>query len=339
MQTIDRNKEGIALVVDRDRKLIGTITDGDIRRFLLAQKSMEQTAAEMMCTSPVTLPFRKTSEETIRQVLQRYRIRNVPLIDEEGRLRRLVSFRDFFSGEAEGDMAVIMAGGEGMRLRPLTERLPKPMVKVGETPILENIITSLARAGIKKVYIAVHYMAGVIEDYFKDGSPFQVEIEYLREQKKLGTAGALNLLPKIPTKPFLVVNGDIMTEIDPRRLLDFHRQHHCVMCVGAIQYRVNIPYGVFDLAGNYILGVEEKPKQNFFCNAGIYVLNSEVLRFIPKDASFDMTDLLAEVVNNGLPVAAFPIHEQWLDIGKMEDLKRAQKTFCDRQDSMEKVEA
>ena len=337
MEVIDRNKEGIALVVDGDGKLIGTITDGDIRRFILAQRSMEETAAEAMYRSPLTAPLH-TTEETIRELLQKYRVRNVPLVDDLGRPRRLATFRDFIYGETTGSVAVIMAGGEGKRLRPLTEKVPKPMVKVGEVPVLEKIITSLAKAGIKKQYIAVNYMAEVIEEYFKDGSAFKVEIHYLREEKKLGTAGALNLLPEIPAEPLLVVNGDIVTETNLSRLLDFHREHRCVMCVGATQYRVNIPYGVLELAGHYILGIEEKPKQDFFCNAGIYTLNPEVLRFIPQGSPFDMTDLLAEVVSNGLPAAAFPIHEQWIDIGKMQDLQRAQDLFVAPQDLVEKVE-
>jgi NDP-sugar pyrophosphorylase family protein len=298
---------------------------------------MEETAAELMYTSPLKAPLH-ASDEVIRELLQKYRIRNVPLVDDKGRPRRLVTFRDFLYGGTTQNIAVIMAGGEGRRLRPLTENVPKPMVKVGDKPILENIITSLARAGIKKQYIAVNYMAEVIEEYFQDGSAFEVEIFYLREHKKLGTAGALKLLPEIPAEPLLIVNGDIMIKTDLSRLLDFHRQHHCAMCVGATQYRVNIPYGVLNLSEHYVLGIDEKPQPHFFCNAGIYVLNPEVLRFIPKDSPFDMTDLLAEVVNNGLPVAAFPIHEEWVDIGEMEDLKRAQETFCNSQDLIEKVE-
>lgn len=326
MEVIGGNKEGIALVVDRNNKLVGTITDGDIRRFLLAKRSLEKTASDIMCMSPLTAST-EASEEVIYELLQKYRIRNVPLIDERGRPVRIMSLRDLLYGEATEAIAVIMAGGEGKRLRPLTENIPKPMVKVGEKPILEDIITSLAKAGIKKIYLAVHYMAEVIEEFFQDGSMFGVEIQYIREEIKLGTAGALKLLPTIPVSPFFVVNGDIIVKADLSRLMDFHRQHRCVMSIGAVQYRVNIPYGVFNLAGHYILGIEEKPKQQFFCNAGIYVINPEILRFIPEEAPFDMTDLLGEVVGNGLPVAAFPIHEHWIDIGKIEDLRQAQKIF------------
>jgi dTDP-glucose pyrophosphorylase len=337
MEVIEGNKEGIALVVDEDGKLIGTITDGDIRRFLLAQRSMAETATKMMHPSPLTAPT-NASEEMVRELLQKYRIRNVPLVDEDGRPNRLVTFRDLLYGDTAGSIAVIMAGGEGKRLRPITDNLPKPMVKVGEKPILENIVSSLAKAGIQKQYIAVNYMAEVIEEYFQDGSAFGVEISYLREERKLGTGGALTLLPEMPTEPLLVVNGDIIIKTDLSRLLDFHRQHHCAMCVGATQYRVNIPYGVLSLAEHYILGIDEKPKQDFFCNAGIYVLNPEVLRFIPKDSPFDMTELLAAVVGNGLPVAAFPIHEQWIDIGEAEDLERARETFCDSKELVEEGE-
>ena len=326
MAVIDKNKEGIALVIDEDRKLIGTITDGDIRRFLLAQRSMEESASAIMYTAPMTAPL-ESSEKDVRALLQKYRLRSIPMVDTNGRPRRLMTFRDLLQDDRDEITAVIMAGGEGKRLRPLTEQVPKPMLRVGDRPVLENIILSLADAEVKKIYIAVNYMAEAIESYFKDGSKWGVKIHYLREKEKLGTAGALNLLPEIPSQPFLVINGDIMTAIDPRRLLDFHRQHRCVMCIGAIRYRVSVPYGVLDLAGHYVLDIAEKPKQALFCNAGIYVLSPEILRFVTPNTACDMTKLLDKVVRNGLPVAAFPIHESWLDIGKIEDLKRARKAF------------
>jgi len=220
-----------------------------------------------------------------------------------------------------------MAGGEGKRLRPLTSQTPKPMLKVGNTPVLESIIRLLAASDIKKIYISVNYMANAIEDYFKDGSHLSVSIQYLREKKRLGTAGALTLLPETPKQPFLVINGDIVTKIDLRRLLDFHHYHRCVMTIGAVLYRLEVPYGVLDLAGHYVMNVKEKPEQKFFCNAGIYALNPEVLQFVYKETAIDMTDLMEKVVGSGLPVGAFPIHESWIDIGKFEDLQRARGHF------------
>lgn len=322
MQLIDKNKEGIALVVDKNHRLIGTITDGDIRRFLIADRSLEETADKIMYVSPMTASI-STPKESIRELLQRYRIRNVPLVDDQGRPKQLVSYRDFLGDGKTESVAVIMAGGEGKRLRPLTEHTPKPMIEVGDKPVLESIIRLLAAANIKKIYISVNYMADAIENYFKDGSHLSVSIQYLREQKKLGTAGALTLLPETPKNPFLVINGDIVTKIDLRRLFDFHDYHRCVMTIGAVLYRFNVPYGVFDLAGHYVMKVNEKPEQKFFCNAGIYAMNPEVLHFINKDTSVDMTDLMEKVVGSGLPVGAFPIHESWIDIGKIEDLHRA----------------
>jgi len=326
MRLIDKNKEGIALVVDESQRLIGTITDGDIRRFLIANRSLEETADKIMYTTPVTAPI-NAPEVSVREILKRCRIRNVPLIDEQGRPKRLMSFRDFLDSGKTESMAVIMAGGEGKRLRPLTDKIPKPMLEVGDRPVLENIICSLAASNIKKIYISVNYMADAIENYFKDGSHLSVAIHYLREQKKLGTAGALTLLPEAPKQPFLVINGDIMARIDLRRLLDFHQHHRCVMTIGAVLYKVAVPYGVLELAGHYVLNVAEKPKQQFFCNAGIYAISPEVLDFIPKDTAVDMTDLMEKVVRSGLPVSAFPIHESWIDIGKMEDLQQARVVF------------
>ncbi len=335
MQVIDRNKEGIALVVDENKRLIGSITDGDIRRFLIANRSLEETADKIMYMTPISAHL-DSSESEIRSILKKYRVRNVPLIDKLGRPKRLVSFRDFLENGKAEPVAVIMAGGEGKRLRPLTEQIPKPMLKVADKPVLENIIQALAVSEIRKIYISVNYKADAIEGYLKDGAHLSVAISYLREKKKLGTAGALTLLPEIPKHPFLVINGDIMTKIDLRRLLDFHQHHRCVMTIGAVRYRVSIPYGVLNLAGHYVLDVEEKPKQQFFCNAGIYALNPEALQFIPTDTYFDMTELMKKAIHAGLPVGAFPIHESWIDIGKMTDLQQARLDFSQKENESQK---
>ncbi|MBW1681862.1 MAG: nucleotidyltransferase family protein [Deltaproteobacteria bacterium] len=328
MKVIDEAREGIALVVDEEGKLIGTITDGDIRRFIIANGSLDENAEKVMYHNPLAVGL-NTSTEEIRQTLKRYRIRNLPLVDEQGCPRKLVNLRDLIENGRKETIAVVMAGGEGRRLRPLTDEVPKPMIKVGDKPVLETIVEKLAAAGIMQIYISVNYKADTIEKYFQDGRAFHVRIQYLKEEgKKLGTAGSLALLPRVPKDPFLVINGDVITDIDLRNLLDFHQDHRCVMTIGAVRYRFNVPYGVLRLAGHYVLSVEEKPRQQFFCSAGMYALNPEVLRFLPKGESpMDMTELMEKAVNAGLPVGAFPIHERWIDIGKMEDLDRARALF------------
>ncbi|MCK4820336.1 hypothetical protein KA005_31520 [bacterium] len=190
-----------------------------------------------------------------------------------------------------------------------------------------NIIDNFVKFGILNIYISINYKANVIKDYFGDGSKHGVKITYIKEKNELGTAGALTLLPDIPLKPFVVINGDVITKTNFLRLSEFHNQHRCVMTVAAIQYKFNISYGVLNLSGHYLLGIEEKPQRKILCNAGIYMLNPEVLSLIPKDSKFDMTDLIKEIVKKGLPIATFPIHEYWIDIGEFEELKKANKVI------------
>ena len=326
IEVIDKNKDGIALVVDECGQLVGTVTDGDIRRFMLANRSFDEPCANIMWTKPITA-LTGSSMDMLRSVMNKHRIRNIPLIDESKRPTCMVRLHDLMIHEEPRQAAVIMAGGEGRRLRPLTEDIPKPMVRLGDHPILENIIVNMAKFGITNLYITVNYHAEVIEDYFQDGANYGVNITYLREEKKLGTAGALSLLPEISSEPILVMNGDVVTNINFANFLDFHRRHRCVMCVAATQYHINIPYGVLNLAGHFVLGVEEKPSQCVLCNAGIYMINSELLRFIPSGKAYDMTDLLGDVVREGLPITAFPIHEYWIDIGQEENLRKAREDF------------
>jgi dTDP-glucose pyrophosphorylase len=326
VEVIDKNKDGIVLVLDNDGRLVGTITDGDIRRFLLSNRSLDESCTNVMWTNPITAPV-GSSLDSLRVIMNQHRLRNIPLVDNLNHPKGVIHLRDLVPHSESKLAAVIMAGGEGRRLRPLTEHMPKSMVPVGERPILENIITGLAKADIKSLFIAVNYHAKMIEDYFKNGENYGVRITYLREKKKLGTAGALALLPEDASEFILVINGDVVTNINFSRLIDFHQHHRCVVSVAAIQYHFDIPYGVLDLAGHYVLGIEEKPLQRFLCNAGIYIINSELLRFVPHDKAYDMTDLLNDVVREGLPVAAFPIHEYWIDIGQKQDLSKAREDF------------
>lgn len=326
MEVIDKNKQGIALVVNEQGQLKGTVSDGDIRRFILAGHSIEERVTKVMSTNPITAPL-GTPEKKIKELLNNYLERNIPILDENGCPCNLVNIRDFVSEEYVDQIAVIMAGGEGKRLKPLTEDVPKPMIKVGDKPILENIIDNFVKFGILNIYISINYKANVIKDYFGDGSKHGVKITYIKEKNELGTAGALTLLPDIPLKPCVVINGDVITKTNFLRLSEFHNQHRCVMTVAAIQYKFNIPYGVLNLSGHYLLGIEEKPQRKILCNAGIYMLNPEVLSLIPKDSKFDMTDLIKEIVRKGLPIATFPIHEYWIDIGEFEELKKANKVI------------
>jgi len=323
MEMIDKNKQGIALIVDTEGRLTGTVTDGDIRRFILAERSIDESVTNVMWTKPLTAPV-GTPEKKLKELMNKHLVRNIPLLDKNGCPTKITKLRDIVTGEDGDQYAVIMAGGKGERLRPITENIPKPMIKVGDKPILENIIRYLKKSGIINIYISINYKNDIIENYFKDGSEYGVNIIYLREEKELGTAGALTLLPEIPSSPLLVINGDVITKTNFLRLIEFHKQHRCVMTVAATEYMLNIPFGVLNISSHYLLGIEEKPEQRFLCNAGIYMLNPEALPLIPRNTAFDMTDLIKELVRKGLPVTTFPIHEYWLDIGHLDDLRKAQ---------------
>lgn len=322
-QVIDRYKEGIALVTDGAGKLLGTITDGDIRRFMLSGRSLDEPCSSVMFTHPATA-MENASRSEIQEILLKRKLRHIPLVDDAGIVRGLTTLRDFLPPDTIAPVAVIMAGGEGKRLRPITESIPKPMVEVGGKPLLETIIVNLTKHGITDIRLAVNYKHEIIERHFGNGNAFGASISYIRESKKLGTIGALSLISNPPQGPFLVMNGDVVTNINLTQFFEFHRKHRAVCTIAASEYHIAIPYGVLDLAGHFVLGVKEKPTQNLFCNAGMYILDSEAIHFIPKDTRFDVTDLIAELIARGYPVSAFPIREYWVDVGKKDDLQKAQ---------------
>lgn len=330
---IEASRRRIVVVVDAEQRLLGTLTDGDVRRCLLAGGSLDTPVAQVMNPSPLA------SEENapIGYLLDLMRKRNVmalPLVDRNGRFQRLVHLIDlecakgFKSAALEFDFAVIMAGGEGTRLRPITASIPKPMVDIGGTPLLEYQIESLAKAGIRRVYVSVNYLSHVIEDHFGDGTDFGIEVRYLREQEKLGTAGALSLLPERPIGPIVVMNGDILTTSDFGSLHAFHQAHSAQMTVAAVDYRINVPYGVINTKGGYVTELVEKPSQRFLCNAGIYAVSAQALDLLQGAGYLNMTDIIDACLVRSMPVAVFPVHEYWSDIGTQDDLEKARAFFA-----------
>jgi NDP-sugar pyrophosphorylase family protein len=257
----------------------------------------------------------------------------LPLVDHAGVFQRVVHLTDLGHDQHYEDargfaFAVIMAGGEGTRLRPMTHRVPKPMLDIGGVPMIERQIERLVRAGIRRVYISVNYLGHVIEEHFGDGSTHGVEICYLREVERLGTAGALSLLPEQPDAPVLVMNGDILTTSDFGSLFSFHAAYGAHITVAAVDYRVNIPYGVLQVDGAYVTAVTEKPSQRFLCNAGMYAVSPQSLGLIPPATFHDITDLIQKCLDRGLQVAVFPVHEYWTDIGTPDDLEKARALFA-----------
>ena len=330
MTCIDRNAKGIALVVDKKRRLLGTVTDGDLRRAILARVNFESPVSELLThkssspyPKPVTAPV-GTDRPTLLQLMQKHRVRHVPLLDSAGRVVDLATLDELLPDPVLPVRAVIMAGGFGTRLHPLTEQLPKSMLPVGDRPLMERIINQLRQAGIQRVSVTTHHMSEKIVEHFGDGSDFGVELNYITEDRPLGTAGALGLM-KAPQEPMLVINGDILTQVNFRAMLDYHREHKADLTVAVRKYDLDVPYGVIESDGSFVQGLTEKPSFSFFVNAGIYLLESAVHHYIPNGQHFDMTDLIQRLLEEKRPVANFPIVEYWLDIGQPADYDQAQK--------------
>jgi dTDP-glucose pyrophosphorylase/CBS domain-containing protein len=329
MECIDRSAKGIALVLSDDNHLLATVTDGDIRRAILAGMDLNQRVHELIVSpspdfagSPISAA-QGTDEAELLHLMNEKGIRQVPLVDEQARVVDIVMLSDLAKDLEPPLRAIVMAGGYGTRLRPLTEAIPKPMLPLGARPLLELIVEQLRDAGIKQVHVATHYKGDVIADHFKDGRDFGVDIQYLKEDQPLGTAGALGLLEE-SDEPLLVMNGDILTRVDFRSMLNFHNEHHADLTVAVRQYEFNVPYGVVLTDGVAITGISEKPIVKNFINAGIYLLAPSVKRFIPNGEPYDIPDLIQCLLKEGQTVVCFPIREYWLDIGKADHYDQAQ---------------
>ncbi len=327
---MDRNERGIALVVDNERRLIGTITDGDVRRAMLAGLNLDTPITELLArkanspyAQPVTAPV-GTERGALLRLMQERRVRQVPLLDEEQRVVDHVTLEELLPDEVLPLQAVVMAGGFGTRLHPLTGDVPKPMLPVGSKPLMERIVEHLQALGIRRVSVTTHYKHETIAEHFGDGSRFGVEIQYVNEENPLGTAGALGLM-EAPQETLLVINGDILTHLDFRAMFSYHRDYRADLTVGVRQYGLQVPYGVVECEGVSVRRLTEKPLLNFFVNAGIYLLEPAVHSYIPSGQRFDMTDVIQRLLEEGRSVVSFPIREYWLDIGQPSDYEQAQE--------------
>lgn len=320
MVCIDRNVKGIALVVDGHHRLIGTVTDGDIRRALLEGATLESKATPLMCRKFTAVGVEAGRAEVL-DLMRARSIEQVPIVDAAGKLMGLHSLRDIIGGAERPNWAVIMAGGQGIRLRPVTETIPKPMLEVAGRPILERLVLHLVGFGICRIYLSVQHLGHVIEQHFGNGSLFGCEIRYLREKTPLGTGGALSLLKERPAEPLLVMNGDLVTQADIAALLQFHRAGGFAATMAVRRYGHQVPFGCVEVKRNRIVRLEEKPILERFVNAGIYVLNPELLKQVPR-RFFPITDLFATCLARKTPVGAFGVEEEWLDVGQRDQLKQ-----------------
>jgi dTDP-glucose pyrophosphorylase/CBS domain-containing protein len=329
IQLIDRTGSGIALAIDDDRHLIATLTDGDIRRAILAGIDLQLTVVDLLQhhsrvggsqARPLTASLSTPDSEKLR-LMTKHVLRHLPVLDDEGRVVDLALLSDMVSEYELPIEAVIMAGGLGKRLLPLTRDVPKPMLLVGGRPLLEHTVAQLRQAGFRRIHFSTGYKSDVIANHFGDGSSMGVEIRYVNEERPLGTAGALRQMAHCEG-PLLIMNGDILTRVDFRAMLDFHSEHKASITVGVRRHEFQIPYGVVESSGVQVRSVIEKPVRAEFINAGIYLVNPEVCRVIP-DTGCDMPELINGWIARGGRVISFPVREYWLDIGQVEDYERA----------------
>lgn len=328
IKVLDEGGERIALVVDGLNRLIGTVTDGDIRRALIKHLSLDTPVEQMMCNTP-KMATNDWSKERVLSTMEKYQLLQLPIVDKQQRVIGLNTLHDILRKRHRENPVFLMAGGFGSRLYPLTQDCPKPLLKVGNKPILEIILERLINAGFHRFYISTHYKHHMIEQYFSDGSRWGVSIEYIYEESPLGTGGALGLLPHEQIKlPLLMMNADLLTNLSFESLLSFHQSHPSIATMCVRKYEHCVPYGVVQSHGHQIVSLIEKPIHQFFINAGIYLLAPELVHTVKPGFCIDMPTLLEQQIAVGKTVNMFPIHEYWLDIGRMEDFQLAQHEYA-----------
>lgn len=329
LKVIDQTAKQIVLVVDKDKKLLGTITDGDIRRGIIKGLDLEKSVTEIMNEDFYYLHFNTPKEEILAKFKQKA-FHQIPLLDDEGRVKDLALLNEIIKENKKENNVVLMVGGLGTRLRPLTDKTPKPLLEIGDKPILETIIEQFKSYGFVNFILCTNYKEMQIKRYFGDGSKLDVNIDYVSEEKRLGTAGALSLISKKIDKPFFVMNGDLLTRLNFDSMIKYHNEDDYLMTIGSREYNYQIPYGVVKIDNQEVHNLVEKPSLSVFVNAGVYILEPELLDRIPHNEFYDMTDLINELIDENKSVGAFPIREYWADIGQHEDFEKANDEYREK---------
>lgn len=320
---IESSQAHIVFVVEGDRRLVGSVTDGDVRRGLLRGVGLEQPVQEVMNRNPQSVHIAE-SPAGIRELMTRKGVRHMPIVDNERRILGVEVLESLIRTEIRPNWVFLMAGGLGTRLRPLTQECPKPLLPVGNKAILETILESFIGYGFRRFFISVYFKAEMIKSHFGDGRRWGVEIEYVEENEPLGTAGALGLLPEVPEHPLILMNGDILTKANFAHLLEFHDEHQAMATMCVRKYDFQVPYGTVELNDHLLAHMVEKPTYSFYVNAGIYVFSPAAVALVQRGRREDVPHLLEEIQASGGAVAAYPLHEYWLDIGRMDDFLQAQ---------------
>lgn len=316
----------LAVVVDGDGRVTTSVSDGDIRRAVLAGLPLETPLSRIASPAPLFLDPADT-DDAVRDLFTRSGRSAIAVVDADRRLVGVRRLGDVAPELALAPVGVLMVGGRGERLRPLTDKLPKPLLKIGGAAIVERLIVAMRAAGVAEIYLTVNYLAEEFEGRLGDGSELGVPLRYVREDQPLDTAGALSLLPP-QDRPLLVSNGDLVTTIDFGAMLDFHRFHRSAITVAGVEYAATVPYGVLRTAEHHLLHIDEKPTTRQLVSGGIYVLSPDVLRYVPGDRPFKMPELIDAVLNDGLGVSVFPVLERWSDIGSKDEFERVLFEFA-----------
>jgi dTDP-glucose pyrophosphorylase len=325
-----KHRKQIALIVDEKRHLLGTLTDGDVRRSMLREVATDRPVSEIMNLKPVTANQEMGRDQKIK-IMTEYEIHHIPLLNPDNQVVGVDHIETLLGSPAPNkqNRVVILAGGKGQRLQPLTETMPKPLLPLGGRPILETLIHQLSAHGFNKYYLSVNHLAELVKNYFGAGEKWDVEIEYLEEDMPLGTAGPLGLVPEKLAEPILVVNGDVITNVDFSGLLDYHKENGASFTIATREYEMEVPFGVLEMDEHQIYSITEKPVEKFSVSAGIYVVSPEVVAMVTADQCLDMPNLLTLVIESGLKAVGFPIHEYWLDVGRKEDLHKAEIDYSE----------
>ena len=326
---LENSNKGIVLVVDKNNILLGTITDGDIRRSLLSGNNLEVQVDRVMAKNMIVLNKNEKNLQSKAEVLMiKNGIRQIPILDDEKKVIDLITVKDIQNSVPQKlPIVVIMAGGLGSRLLPLTEKTPKPMLKLGDKPMLEIVLNNCIRVGLKDFYFAVNHLKDQIIQYFGDGSKWGVDIKYLEEEKPLGTAGALKLLNPKEDKPILVLNCDVITNLNIANLINFHYKYSSLATICVREHIERLAYGVVNLSNEKVISIQEKPSFRNYVNAGIYLIEPELLDFIQEGRLIDMPELLTLAIEQNMNVSACPIHEYWMDVGQPETLLEAKQNL------------
>jgi len=326
LKAIDKGAMKIAVVVKDDETLFGVLTDGDVRRALLNGLTLQDNIKNIVQTNPVVC-FINDSKDIILSKTIGKKIYHLPVLDEQNKVVGVQDIDELLESKTKPNKVVLMVGGLGTRLRPLTENIPKPMLKVGNKPILETIINNFKKYGFTEIILSVNYKAEFVKEHFGDGSKFGVNIEYIYEDKRLGTAGALSLMSKKFNESFFVMNGDLLTNVNFEHFLNFHLENNSPATMAVREYEYQIPFGVINQNDGKILSIVEKPTQSYYVNAGIYILNPDVIQLIPKNEFYDMPTLFSDLIKQQKEPISFPVHEYWLDIGQMNQLQQARDEY------------